>query len=82
MIVYITGCLGFIGSYVTEACLEKGWYVYGIDKCTYASNSDKLSDFEKNPRFKFKNKIFAILIDWLIVITLSILQRKLMLITR
>ena len=31
-IVYITGCLGFIGSYVTEACLKKGWYVRGIDK--------------------------------------------------
>jgi dTDP-glucose 4,6-dehydratase len=56
MIVYITGCLGFIGSYVTEACLEKGWYVYGIDKCTYASNLDKLSDFEKNPRFKFEKQ--------------------------
>jgi nucleoside-diphosphate-sugar epimerase len=34
-IVTITGCLGFIGSYVTEACLESGWKVYGIDKCTY-----------------------------------------------
>ena len=37
-IVYVTGCLGFIGSHVTEACLEKGWYVIGVDKCTYASN--------------------------------------------
>jgi len=35
MIIYITGCLGFIGSHVTKACLDKGWYVYGIDKCTY-----------------------------------------------
>jgi len=56
MIVYITGCLGFIGSYVTEACLEQGWYVFGIDKCTYASNIDKLSEFNKNPRFKFEDK--------------------------
>jgi dTDP-glucose 4,6-dehydratase len=56
MIVYITGCLGFIGSYVTEACLGKGWYVYGIDKCTYASNLDKLSEFQKNPRFKFEKQ--------------------------
>lgn len=39
-VVYITGCFGFIGSYITRACLEKGWYVYGIDKCTYASNLD------------------------------------------
>jgi dTDP-glucose 4,6-dehydratase len=46
-VVYITGCLGFIGSYITRACLEKGWYVRGIDKCTYASNLDLLSEFEK-----------------------------------
>lgn len=39
-VVYVTGCLGFIGSYVARACLEKGWYVYGIDKGTYASNED------------------------------------------
>jgi len=56
MIVYITGCLGFIGSYVTEACLDQDWYVFGIDKCTYASNIDKLSEFYKNPRFKFEDK--------------------------
>lgn len=56
MIVYITGCLGFIGSYVTQACLDQGWYVFGIDKCTYASNIDKLSEFIKNPRFKFEDK--------------------------
>lgn len=37
-IVYITGCLGFIGSHVTELCLSQGWYVIGVDKCTYASN--------------------------------------------
>lgn len=37
-IVYVTGCLGFIGSHVTELCLSKGWYVFGVDKCTYASN--------------------------------------------
>ena len=52
-VVYVTGCLGFIGSYVTEACLKKGWYVYGVDKLTYASNQTKLEEFNKNPRFKF-----------------------------
>ena len=41
-IVYVTGCLGFIGSYVTRACLDKGWYVRGIDKITYASNPNLL----------------------------------------
>ena len=39
-VVYITGCLGFIGGHVTKACLEKGWYVRGIDKGTYAANTD------------------------------------------
>ena len=51
--VYITGCLGFIGSYVTRTCLEKGWYVKGIDKMTYASNSDLLTEFKKYPNFSF-----------------------------
>lgn len=38
--VVITGCKGFIGSHLTELCLEKGWDVYGIDKMTYAAISD------------------------------------------
>ena len=46
-IVYITGCLGFIGSYVTTLCLERGWYVSGIAKCTYASNLKKLDYFNQ-----------------------------------
>ena len=37
-VVYVTGCLGFIGSYVTEFCLNQGWYVIGVDKCTYAAD--------------------------------------------
>jgi dTDP-glucose 4,6-dehydratase len=54
-VVYVTGCFGFIGSYVTRACLEKGWYVRGVDKCTYASNQNLLFEFtEKYPgRFLF-----------------------------
>jgi len=52
-IVYITGCLGFIGSYVTRACLKKGWYVKGIDKVTYAANKDLLGEFKKYPNFSF-----------------------------
>ena len=46
-VVYVTGCLGFIGSYVTRACLKKGWYVKGVDKMTYASNKDLLNEFKK-----------------------------------
>lgn len=52
-IVYVTGCLGFIGSYVTRACLENGWYVKGIDKITYASNSELLYEFEQYENFSF-----------------------------
>ena len=52
-VVYITGCLGFIGSYVTRTCLEKGWYVKGVDKMTYASNKNLLTEFEKSPNFSF-----------------------------
>jgi len=52
-IVYVTGCLGFIGSYVTRACLEKGWYVKGIDKITYASRQELLKEFKKYDNFTF-----------------------------
>jgi dTDP-glucose 4,6-dehydratase len=53
-IVYVTGCLGFIGYHVTKACLDQGWYVYGIDKCTYAANLDLLPDLESYKNFKFE----------------------------
>jgi dTDP-glucose 4,6-dehydratase len=53
-IVYVTGCLGFIGSYVTEACLNQGWYVIGVDKMTYSSQHHKLVEFDKyEQHFKF-----------------------------
>ena len=52
-VVYITGCCGFIGSYITRTCLEKGWYVKGVDKMTYASNRDLLEEFESYPNFSF-----------------------------
>ena len=54
-IVYVTGCLGFIGSYVTRACLKKGWYVRGIDKMTYAHFPDAYSEFIQHPNFSFEN---------------------------
>jgi len=53
-IVYITGCLGFIGSYVTRECLKKGWYVRGIDVMTYASNPNLLDEFLEYPNFIFE----------------------------
>jgi dTDP-glucose 4,6-dehydratase len=52
-IVYITGCLGFIGSYVTRLCLQKGWYVKGVDKITYAANKKLLNEFKQYPNFSF-----------------------------
>ena len=52
-IVYVTGCLGFIGSYVTRKCLQKGWYVKGVDKMTYAANKDLLAEFKQYPNFSF-----------------------------
>ena len=53
-VVYVTGCLGFIGSYVTRKCLEKGWMVYGVDKCTYVSNESLLEEFYSYETFKFE----------------------------
>jgi dTDP-glucose 4,6-dehydratase len=52
-IVYITGCLGFIGSHVTRACLKKGWHVKGVDKITYAANADLLQEFYDYDNFSF-----------------------------
>jgi dTDP-glucose 4,6-dehydratase len=52
-VVYVTGCLGFIGSYITRECLKKGWYVKGVDKITYAANSDLLEEFTKYKNFSF-----------------------------
>ena len=54
-VVYITGCLGFIGSYITRTCLQKGWYVKGVDKTTYAANKDLLEEFNKYENFSFVN---------------------------
>lgn len=51
-IVYVTGCLGFIGYYVAKACMEKGWHVIGVDAETYAANPERLQELifasEKN----------------------------------
>ena len=52
-VVYVTGCLGFIGYHVTQACLDQGYYVIGVDKKTYAANIQFLPDLIKHSRFKF-----------------------------
>ena len=53
-IVYITGCLGFMGSHVTEACLKKGWYVMGVDKCTYAADISLIDHWAAQYTNQFK----------------------------
>jgi len=42
-----------MGSHVTRELLARGWYVIGVDKCTYASNENFLSEFNKYKTFKF-----------------------------
>ena len=51
--VYVTGCLGFIGYHLTKKCLDNDWYVYGIDKQTYASNIQLLDELKSYPKFKY-----------------------------
>jgi dTDP-glucose 4,6-dehydratase len=55
-IVYVTGCLGFIGYHVTKTCLDKGWYVRGVDKGTYAANWNLLPGLNKYDNFTFEQK--------------------------
>jgi len=52
-VVYITGCFGLIGSHITKACLEKGWYVMGVDSVTYAANENLLFEFSEYDNFSF-----------------------------
>ena len=63
-LVVITGCLGFIGSYVTRRCLERGYRVFGVDKCTYAANEQLLPEFFQNPNFSFSRTDICD-IDWI-----------------
>ena len=53
-VVYVTGCLGFIGSHVTKACLERGWQVRGVDSITYAGHPEILAEFSEYKNFVFE----------------------------
>ena len=55
-IIYVTGCLGFIGSYFTRKALNLGWRVYGIDKKTYVAREEVLSEFLNYDNFTFLEK--------------------------
>ena len=63
-VVYVTGCLGFIGSYITRQCLARGWFVRGVDKITYAANEQLLEEFGAYRNFVF-NKQDINDLDWL-----------------
>ena len=60
-LVVITGCLGFIGSHVTNRCLGMGWKVYGIDSQTYAANPSLVRTFKSHYKknFTFINEDIA-----------------------
>jgi len=60
-LVVITGCLGFIGSHVTNKCLGMGWKVYGIDSETYAANPSLVRTFKSHYKknFTFINEDIA-----------------------
>ena len=56
-VVCITGCLGFIGSYITRECLNKGWKVWGVDKITYAARPELIDEFSAyGNSFMFEQK--------------------------
>jgi len=52
-VVYVTGCLGLIGSHVTRACLNKGWHVRGVDSVTYAATAN-IEEFLAYDNFTFE----------------------------
>ena len=52
--VYVTGCAGFIGHYVAQACLDQGWMVRGVDSLTYASDPMRLAELKRHANFKFQ----------------------------
>lgn len=52
-VVAVTGCLGFIGSHFTRACLQRDWMVWGVDKKTYAARTELLDEFGQCQSFRF-----------------------------
>jgi dTDP-glucose 4,6-dehydratase len=52
-VVAVAGCLGFMGSHFTRACLARDWRVWGIDKMTYAARPQLLDEFRRHRDFRF-----------------------------
>ena len=51
--ICVTGGAGFIGSSFVLNAIKNHWEVLVVDKLTYASSGNHLSQIEKNPLFKF-----------------------------
>lgn len=52
-IIYVTGCLGFIGQEITKSLIHKNYWVIGVDKETYAANTDLLIELNQHKNFKY-----------------------------
>jgi len=56
--IFITGCLGFIGSHLSEYFLKKGYLVFGIDDLSNKYSSKlyqfTLNSLKKSKEFRFK----------------------------
>ena len=53
--ILITGAAGFIGSHVARLFVTKypDYFIYNLDKLTYAGNLENLKDIENAPNYKF-----------------------------
>jgi dTDP-glucose 4,6-dehydratase len=45
-----------MASYVTKKALERGWYVRGVDKLTYAADEKLLEEYSQYPNFTFERR--------------------------